>query len=96
MPDNNRNNKNNKNNNRLRGVLTLVAWTVALTVVMNYIGAYSDNTANKSSSHEIKYSQMVEMVEQDQVEEIQFNDKTIYVTPVDGYTYTEEPAEGSK
>ena len=96
MPDNNRNNKNNKNNNRLRGVLTLVAWTVALTVVMNYIGAYSGNTANKSSSHEIKYSQMVEMVEQDQVEEIQFKDKTIYVTPVDGYTYTEEPAEGSK
>ena len=36
MADNhNRDNKNNKNSNRLRGILTLVAWAIALTVVMN-------------------------------------------------------------
>ena len=97
MADNhNRDNKNNKNSNRLRGILTLVAWAIALTVVMNYISAYSDNTANKSSSHEVKYSQMVDMIEKDQVKEIQFRDKTIYITPVEGYTYTEEAKEGSK
>ena len=96
MADNNRNNKNNKNSNRMRGIMTLVAWAVVLTVAMNYISAYSGNTANKSSSHEIKYSQMVEMVEKNQVKEIQFKDKTIYITPVDGYTYTEEVKEGSK
>ena len=94
--NNNRNNKNNKNSNRMRGIMTLVAWVVVLTVAMNYISAYSGNTANKSSSHEIKYSQMVEMVEKNQVKEIQFKDKTIYITPVDGYTYTEEVKEGSK
>ena len=94
--NNNRNNKNNKNSNRMRGIMTLVAWAVVLTVAMNYISAYSGNTANKSSSHEIKYSQMVEMVEKNQVKEIQFKDKTIYITPVDGYTYTEEVKEGSK
>ena len=94
--NNNRDNKNNKNSNRLRGILTLVAWAIALTVVMNYISAYSGNTANKSSSHEVKYSQMVDMIEKDQVKEIQFRDKTIYITPVEGYTYTEEAKEGSK
>ena len=96
MANNDRNNKNNKNNNRMRGILTLVAWAVVLTVAMNYISAYSGNTANKVSSHEVKYSQMVEMIEKDQVKEIQFKDKTIYITPVDGYTYTEEAKEGSK
>ena len=94
MADNNNNrdnrNNNNKNNNRMRGILTLVLWAVVLTVAMNYISAYSGNTANKTSSHEIKYSEMVDMVEKDQVKEILFRDSTIYITPVDGYTYTEE------
>ena len=89
------NNKNNKNSNRLRGVLTLVLWAVVLTVAMNYISAYSGNTANKTSSHEIKYSQMIDMVEKDQVDEILFKDSTIYITPVEGYTYTEEAKENS-
>ena len=93
--NNNRNSKNNRNNNRLRGILTLVAWAVVLTVAMNYISAYSNNAANKTTSHEIKYSQMVEMIEKNQVDEILFKDKTIYITPVDGYTYTEEPKENS-
>ena len=99
MADNNNNrdnrNNNNKNNNRMRGILTLVLWAVVLTVAMNYICAYSGNTANKTSSHEIKYSEMVDMVEKDQVKEILFRDSTIYITPVDGYTYTEEVEEGS-
>ena len=99
MADNNNNrdnrNNHNKNNNRMRGILTLVLWAVVLTVAMNYISAYSGNTANKTSSHEIKYSEMVDMVEKDQVKEILFKDSTIYITPVDGYTYTEEVEEGS-
>ena len=99
MADNNNNrdnrNNNNKNNNRMRGILTLVLWAVVLTVAMNYISAYSGNTANKTSSHEIKYSEMVDMVEKDQVKEILFRDSTIYITPVDGYTYTEEVEEGN-
>ena len=99
MADNNNNrdnrNNNNKNNNRMRGILTLVLWAVVLTVAMNYISAYSGNTANKTSSHKIKYSEMVDMVEKDQVKEILFKDSTIYITPVDGYTYTEKVEEGS-
>ena len=93
--NNNKNGKNNKNSN-LRGVLTLIAWALVLTVAFNYFNAYNHNTANKTTSHEIKYSEMIDMVEKNQVEEILFKDSTIYVTPVEGYVYTEEVTSGGK
>ena len=92
--NNNRGGKNGKGN--FRGVLTLIAWALVLTVAFNYFSAYNRNTANKSTSHEIKYSEMIEMVEKNQVEEILFKDSTIYVTPVEGYVYTEEVTTGGK
>ncbi len=93
--NNNKNGKGNKGGN-LRGILTLIAWALVLTVAFNYFSAYNRNTANKSTSHEIKYSEMIEMVEKNQVEEILFKDSTIYVTPVNGYVYTEEVTTGGK
>ena len=93
--NNNKNGKSNKGGN-LRGILTLIAWALVLTVAFNYFSAYNRNTANKSTSHEIKYSEMIEMVEKNQVEEILFKDSTIYVTPVEGYVYTEEVTTGGK
>ena len=39
---------------------------------------------------------MISMIEKDQVEEVLFKDSTIYVTPVDGYVFTEEVTSGSK
>ena len=61
---NNKNNKNNnKNNPRMKGILTLVAWAVVLTVVLNYMSAYSGNAANSASSHEVRYSQFIDLVE---------------------------------
>ena len=93
--NNNKNGKNNKNSN-LRGVLTLIAWALVLTVAFNYFNAYNHNTANKTTSHEIKYSEMIDMVEKNQVKEILFKDSTIYVTPVEGYVYTEEVTSGGK
>ncbi len=93
--NNNKNGKNNKNSN-LRGVFTLIAWALVLTVAFNYFSAYNRNTANKTTSHEIKYSEMIEMVEKNQVKEILFKDSTIYVTPVEGYVYTEEVTSGGK
>ena len=100
MANNNGNNngrggKNGKNSN-FRGVLTLIAWALVLTVAFNYFTAYNRNTANKTSSHEIKYSDMITMIEKGQVDELLFKDSTIYITPVDGYTYTEEADENSK
>ena len=93
--NNNRGGKNGKNSN-LRGVMTLIAWALVLTVAFQYFTAYNRNAANKSSSHEIKYSDMISMVEKDQVKDLLFKDSTIYITPVDGYVYTEEKDENSK
>ena len=93
---NNKNNQNNNNkNSRMRGVLTLVAWAIVVTVIMNYIGAYSQNTANKSTSHEVKYSQFITMVEEDSAKSVLFRDGVIYVKPVEGYVYTEDKTPGS-
>ena len=77
-------------------MLTLIAWALVLTVAFNYFNAYNRNAANKTSSHEIKYSEMVTMIEKDQVDEVLFKDSTIYITPVDGYVYTEEVTSGGK
>ena len=92
--NNNRGGKNGKGN--FRGVLTLIAWALVLTVAFNYFNAYNRNAANKTSSHEIKYSEMVTMIEKDQVDEVLFKDSTIYITPVEGYVYTEEVTSGGK
>ena len=91
----NRGGKNGKNGG-FRGVLTLIAWALVLTVAFQYFNAYNNNAANKSTSHEIKYSDMISMIEKDQVKEVLFKDSTIYVTPVDGYVFTEEVTSGSK
>ena len=58
----NRSGKNGKNGG-FRGVLTLIVWALVLTVAFQYFNAYNNNAANKSTSHEIKYSDMISMVE---------------------------------
>ena len=89
------NNKNGKGRNNLRGILTLVAWALVLTVGFNYLNAYNRNATNKSTSHEIKYSEMLDLIENDKAKEVLFKDDAIYITPVEGYTYTEEQDEDS-
>ena len=86
----NKNNKNGKGNKNLKGVLILVVWALALTVAINYFSAYMGNTANKSTSHEIPYSDLWTLVAQDKIESVSFESGTVYATPVDGYTYTDE------
>ena len=88
--NNKKNNKNGKNNKNLRGVLTLIAWAVALTVVFNYLGAYAGNNANRTTSHEVTYSQFIAMVKAEDIQSIEFKDSTIYIDPTDDYVYTDE------
>ena len=95
MANNDKNNKNDKGRNNLRGILTLVAWALVLTVAFNYFSAYNRNATSKATSHEIKYSEMVALIESGKAAEVQFKDDAIYVTPVEGYTYTEEQDENS-
>ena len=92
MANHNQKNQHDDKNNkgRLRGIITLVVWAMVLTVVMNYLNAYNKNDTNKSSSHEIKYSQFVAMVESDQVSDVLFKDDVVYITPIEGYVYTQE------
>ena len=96
MANNDKNNKNGKGRSNLRGILTLVARALVLTVAFNYFAAYNSNATNKATSHEIKYSEMVSLIEGGKVDEVLFKDSTIYITPVDGYVYTEEVTSGGK
>ena len=89
MDSNNRNNRNGgnkKNNKNLRSVISLIGWALVLTLVFNYILAATSG----GRSFEIPYSEMMDLVEQDQIKEIQLKDGVLYATPVDGYTYTEK------
>ncbi len=92
MDSNNKNNRNGKNNknSRLRGLITVIVWCVVLAIGFNYFKSYSSDLSKKSSSHEIKYSEFVQLVEKDQVSEVLFKESTIYATPVDGYVYTDD------
>ncbi len=90
MDPNNKNNKNDRPNRNLRGVLTLIAWAVVAVVILNYIQAYSQNTSNRASSHEIKYSEFIQLVEEGKAKSIVFKDSTIYLTPVDNYVYVDD------
>ena len=68
-PNNKKDQKNNQNRNRnMRGVVTLIIWALVLTVVFNYINAYSNNLTKRASSHEIPYSQLIDLVQEDQVD----------------------------
>ena len=90
MDSNNRNGGNNggnkKNNRNLRSVLSLIGWALVLTLVFNYILAMTSG----GKSFEITYSQMMNLVQEDQIKKIQLKDGVLYATPVDGYTYTQE------
>jgi len=90
MDPNNNKNKNDKPRGSLRGIVMIILWALILTVGFNYINAYTRNDSNRSTSHEIKYSDFIKIVEEDKAESVEFKDGTIYLTPVEGYEYTDE------
>ena len=91
MPSNNKNNKNKKNSN-LTGLITLIAWALFLTVVINYMASYSTrgNANQRTTKIEIGYSEMVDMIEQGEVASVSFTSDLINITPVDGFIYTDK------
>ena len=90
MPSNN--NKKKRNNSNLTGLITLIAWALFLTVVINYMASYSTRNLNnqRSAKAEIGYSQMIDMVESGEVKSVSFTSDLINITPVDGFIYTDE------
>ena len=92
MDDNqNRNsNNNNKNKKNINGLLILVAWAVGLTVIINYLSAYSRQAATAATTHEIMYSEFKDLVRSGKVESVLLKDGMLEITTVDGYVYTDE------
>ena len=86
------NNKKKRNNSNLTGLITLIAWALFLTVVINYMASYSTRNLNnqRSAKAEIGYSQMIDMVESGEVKSVSFTSDLINITPVDGFIYTDE------
>ncbi|MBE6939988.1 MAG: ATP-dependent zinc metalloprotease FtsH [Ruminococcaceae bacterium] len=94
MEPNKKNDRNNRNKKNLRGISTLVVWAVVLTIVFNYLSAYSSDDTRKSTSHEIQYSDLISLVEQDKIEGIRYEGGILYATPINGYLHTEEAEDG--
>ena len=90
--DNNQNNNQNHNKNKrnMNGLLILVIWAVVLTVVFNYLSSASRQASVEASTHEIMYTDLLNMVEADQVEQVLLVDGRLEITPVEGFVYTDE------
>ena len=86
MDNNQNNNKNKKNAN---GLLILVIWAVGLTVLFNYFSAASRQANTAASTHEILYTELLDMVDAGQVEKVLLVDGRLEITPVEGYVYTD-------
>ncbi|MBU5626176.1 ATP-dependent zinc metalloprotease FtsH [Oscillibacter sp. MSJ-2] len=74
-----------------RGILSLVAWALLLTVIFSYTGSYMNKSMDASAQIEIEYSEFIQMVEDGHVAGVELDDSTglLLVTPEDGYTYTD-------
>ena len=89
MPSNDKKNKNRKNSN-MTGLVTLIAWALFLTVIINYMANYSmRNSDARSAKAEILFTDLVDMVKNDEVASVSFTDELINITPVEGYIYTD-------
>ena len=89
---NNRNNRNRGDKNRRRGggMWSIVLWALLLTIGVNYLSVMLDQARTAESSCEIAYSELVELVEEGKVKSIEFGDTVFTITPVDGFTYTDD------
>ena len=92
MEQNNRNNRSRGDKNRRRGggMWSIVLWALLLTIGVNYLSVMLDQARTAESSCEIAYSELVELVEEGKVKSIEFGDMVFTITPVDGFTYTDD------
>jgi cell division protease FtsH len=92
MEPNNRNNRNRGDKTRRRGggMWSIVLWALLLTIGVNYLSVMLDQARTAESSCEIAYSELVELVEEGKVKSIEFGDTVFTITPVDGFTYTDD------
>ncbi len=86
------NNQNNDNKNRKnsRGLIVLLGWAVALTIALNFLSDYTQQATTAATTHEIPYSEFIDLVEQDLVEEVIFSEGMLKITTTEGYIYVDE------
>ncbi len=87
--DQNDKNKSNKNNDRRRGVLSLLIWALVLTIGFNYLLSAMDTKKLAEGTCEIRYDEFLDLVRDGKVKEVEIADRTLNITPVDGFTYTD-------
>ncbi|MBR3704117.1 MAG: ATP-dependent zinc metalloprotease FtsH [Oscillospiraceae bacterium] len=91
-PNNDQKNDQNNNNNKrnLRGLLVLLGWALVMTIAINFLSDYSHQANVAATTHEIKYSEFVDLVEEGKVDEVVFTEGMLQITTVEGYVYTDE------
>jgi hypothetical protein len=64
-----KNNQSNNNNNKknLRGLFVLLGWALVLTIVINFLSDYSHQANVAATTHEIMYSEFIDLVEDGKV-----------------------------
>ncbi len=93
-PPNNdqKNNQNNNNNNKknMRGLLVLLGWALVLTIAINFLSDYSHQANVAATTHEIMYSEFIDLVEDGKVEKVVLTEGMLQITTVEGYVYTDD------
>ena len=67
-----------------------------LTIGFNYFAAYTGNAANKATSFEVDFSALADLVREDKIARVEFEDSKIFATPIDGYVYTDNSGKTPK
>ncbi len=83
-------NNDNKNRKNLRGLFTLLGWALVLTIALNFLSDYSQQANVAATTHEIPYSEFIDLVEDGKVDEVIFTEGMLQITTVEGYVYTDE------
>ena len=74
----------------------LLLFSVVLTIGFNYFAAYTGNAANKATSFEVDFSALADLVREDKIARVEFENGQILATPIDGYVYTDESGKEPK
>ena len=63
-------NNDNKNRKNLRGLFVLLGWALALTIALNFLSDYSEKATVAATTHEIPYSEFIDLVEDGCIEKV--------------------------
>ena len=84
-------NRNGQSGGNWRGVVSLVCWALLATILISWAGAWLTGSEG-STSVEITYAEFVKLIDEDKIVKVEFEANTglAHITPVAGFTYTDE------